>query len=191
MCVVSKYLKGNGELEPKVCFHYQNKVEDWEGKKVKEKERRRRSKKRKRARVPQVKMKQVASKIEMMINLIWSPRMTRKNKAMGDNIKKTYGAICLVYNPMSNLDSTTPINVHASKLSHLDGTNFTKWKHNMKDYLIGLHPELWKIVKNGVYELLNPSNPTHLSTITFILKLKPQVPCWVHWVGKNTTKLWV
>jgi hypothetical protein len=47
----------------------------------------------------------------------------------------------------------------------------------MKDYLIGLHLELWEIVKNGVYELINPINPTHLSTITFILKLKPQVPC--------------
>jgi hypothetical protein len=51
---------------------------------------------------------------------------------------------------MPNIDSRSLINVYAGKLPQFDGTNFVKWKHMMKTYLIGIHLELWKIVRNGM-----------------------------------------
>jgi hypothetical protein len=48
------------------------------------------------------------------------------------------------------------------KVPHFDGINFAKSKYMMKAYLVGLHPELWEIVKNGVNEPIDPSNPTPL-----------------------------
>ena len=48
----------------------------------------------------------------------------------------------------------------AGKLSCFDGTNFAKWKHLMRAYLVGLHPGIWEIVCNGVEPLVDPENPT-------------------------------
>jgi hypothetical protein len=43
---------------------------------------------------------------------------------------------------MSNLDARTLINVPTSKLPRFDGTNFAKWKHMMKAYILGVRLEL-------------------------------------------------
>ena len=65
----------------------------------------------------------------------------KKGKDKVDSNKK-YAAISFNYSsmPMTNLDRKSFINVSTGKLIHFDGTNFTKWKHLMRDYLIGLHP---------------------------------------------------
>ena len=62
--------------------------------------------------------------------------------------------------PMTNLDRKSFINVSAGKLIHFDGTNFTKWKHLMRDYLIGLHPSIQEVVCNGFEPPVDPKNPT-------------------------------
>jgi hypothetical protein len=53
---------------------------------------------------------------------------------------------------MTSLDFRSLINVLARKLPQFDGTNFTRWKQMMKTYLVGLHQQLWKIVRNVVEE---------------------------------------
>ena len=52
------------------------------------------------------------------------------------------------------------INVPVGKLPHFNGTNFAKWKHLMRAYLIGLHPGIWEIVCNRFEPLIDPKNPT-------------------------------
>jgi hypothetical protein len=58
--------------------------------------------------------------------------------------------------PMTNHDKRSFINVPAGKLPHFDGTNFAKWKHLMRAYLIGLHPGIWEIVYNGFEPPVDP-----------------------------------
>jgi len=62
---------------------------------------------------------------------------------------------------LSNHNKKSYINVPVGKLPHFDGTNFTKWKHLMSAYLIGLHPGLWEIVVNGLQPPKDPQAPTH------------------------------
>ena len=50
--------------------------------------------------------------------------------------------------------------VPAGKLPHFNGTNFAKWKHLMRAYLIGLHPGIWEIVCNRFEPPVDPKNPT-------------------------------
>jgi hypothetical protein len=52
------------------------------------------------------------------------------------------------------------INVPTGKLPHFDGTNSVKWKHLKRAYLIGLHPNIWKVVCNGFEPPVHPKNPT-------------------------------
>jgi hypothetical protein len=52
------------------------------------------------------------------------------------------------------------INVPMGKLPHFDGTNFAKWKHLTRAYLIGLHPNIWEDVCNGFEPPVDPKNPT-------------------------------
>jgi hypothetical protein len=46
------------------------------------------------------------------------------------------------------------------KLPHFDGTNFAKWKHLMRAYLIGLHLGIWEVVCNGFEPPVDPKHPT-------------------------------
>jgi hypothetical protein len=48
-------------------------------------------------------------------------------------------------NSIPNLDHRSLVNVSTGKLPQFDGTNFAKWKHVMKTYLIELHLELWEL----------------------------------------------
>ena len=63
----------------------------------------------------------------------------KKGKGKADNNK--YATVSFNYSsmPMTNHDWRSFINVPAGKLPHFDGTNFAKWKHLMRAYLIGLH----------------------------------------------------
>ena len=67
----------------------------------------------------------------------------KKGKDKVDSNKK-YATISFNYSfmPMTNLDWKSFINVPTSKLPHFNGTNFAKWKHLMRAYLIGLHPDI-------------------------------------------------
>jgi hypothetical protein len=79
---------------------------------------------------------------------ITPPRRTKqaKNKDKGSSTnKKKYAAISFDYSYLSNRDKKSFINVPAGKLPHFDGTNFAKWKHLMKAYLVALHPGLWEL----------------------------------------------
>jgi hypothetical protein len=84
----------------------------------------------------------------------------KKGKGKADNNK--YAAISFNYSsmPMTNHDRRSFINVPVSKLPHFDRTNFAKWKHLMRAYLIGLHPGIWEIVCNGFEPPVDPKNPT-------------------------------
>jgi hypothetical protein len=64
-------------------------------------------------------------------------------KKEGSSSKK-YAAVSFNYSStsMSNHDCKSFINVPVGKLPHFDGTNFAKWKHLMRAYLIGLHPSI-------------------------------------------------
>lgn len=80
---------------------------------------------------------------------------TSKNnkKATIDKSKKIYESVSFSYNnSMTGLGFRSLINVLARKLPQFDGTNFTRWKQMMKTYLVGLHQQLWKIVRNVVEE---------------------------------------
>jgi flagellar biosynthesis GTPase FlhF len=61
---------------------------------------------------------------------------------------------------MTNHDRKSFINMPADKLHHFDGTNFIKWKHLMRAYVIGLHLDIWEVVFNGFEPLVDPKNPT-------------------------------
>ena len=64
----------------------------------------------------------------------------KKGKGKADNNK--YAVVSFNYSsiPMTNHDRRSFINVPAGKLPHFNGTNFAKWKHLMRAYLIGLYP---------------------------------------------------
>ena len=83
------------------------------------------------------------------------------NKDKGSSNKKKYSAVSINYSYLTNRDRKSFINVPAGKLPHFDGTNFAKWKHLMKAYLIGLHPGLWEIVCSGFQAPENPKEPTN------------------------------
>jgi transposase len=89
-------------------------------------------------------------------------RVSKVNKK--DDKKKCndnkYGVVSFHYPSMSNHDRRPFINVPTNKLPHFDRTNFAKWKHLMKAYLVGLHPGIWEIVHDGVEPLVDPKNPT-------------------------------
>ena len=87
--------------------------------------------------------------------------MEKKGKGKVDSNNK-YAAVSFNYSsmPMTNLDRKSFINVSMGKLPHFDGTNFTKWKHLMRAYLIGLHPDIWEVICNGFEPPVDPKNPT-------------------------------
>jgi len=79
------------------------------------------------------------------------PKKDKKgNKKDKDSSKKKFSAVSFNYSYLTNCDKKSYINVPAGKLPHFDGTNFTKWKHLMRAYLIALHPRLWEIVCSGL-----------------------------------------
>ena len=87
--------------------------------------------------------------------------MEKKGKGKVDSNNK-YAAVSFNYSsiPMTNHDQRSFINVPTSKLPYFNGTNFAKWKHLTRAYLIGLHPGIWKIVCNGFEPPVDPKNPT-------------------------------
>ena len=81
----------------------------------------------------------------------------KENKGKsGANSNNKYAAISFNHSSMSmpNHDWRSFINVPTGKLPHLDGTNFARWKHLMRAYLIGLHPG------NRFEPPVDPKNPT-------------------------------
>jgi flagellar biosynthesis GTPase FlhF len=82
----------------------------------------------------------------------------KESKGMGSDNK--YAAISFDFSSMTYNDGRSFINVPAGKLPRFDGTNFAKWKHLMRDYLVSLHSGIWEIVCNGVEPLVDPKNPT-------------------------------
>jgi hypothetical protein len=70
-------------------------------------------------------------------------KKNKKGKGKKDNDNK-YVTISFNYSSMSmtNHDRKSFINVLVDKSPHFDGTNFAKWKHLMRAYLIGLHPDM-------------------------------------------------
>ena len=84
----------------------------------------------------------------------------KKGKGKANNNK--YASVSFNYSsiPMTNHDRWSFINVPAGKLPHFNGTNFAKWKHLMRAYLIGLHPGIWEILCNGFEPPVDPENPT-------------------------------
>ena len=82
-----------------------------------------------------------------------------KGKKNDDN---KYAAVSFNYSSMSmtNHDHNYFINVPTGKLPYFNGTNFARWKHLMRAYLIGLHPKIWEVVCNGFELPVDPKNPT-------------------------------
>jgi hypothetical protein len=83
-----------------------------------------------------------------------------KDKSSCTN-KKKYVAVSINYSYLTNRDRKSFINVPVGKLPHFDGTNFVKWKHLMRAYLIGLHPGLWEIVCSRFEPPEDPEEPTN------------------------------
>jgi hypothetical protein len=85
----------------------------------------------------------------------------KKGKGKVDSNNK-YVIIYFNYSsmPMTNHDRRSFIDVPAGKLPYFNGTNFVKWKHLMRAYLIGLHPSIWEVVCNGFEPPVDPKNPT-------------------------------
>jgi hypothetical protein len=89
-------------------------------------------------------------------------REKKKKKDKSSSNKNKYSAVSFNYSSyFTNRDKKSFINVPAGKLPHFDGTNFAKWKHLMKAYLIGLHPGLWEIVCSGFEGPEDPEAPTN------------------------------
>jgi hypothetical protein len=82
------------------------------------------------------------------------PKISLKSKP-----KRSYSSVSFNYDSI-NLPTNTHINILAGKLPPFDGTNFAKWKHMMKAYLTGLHPELWNIVCVCFDDPKDPENLT-------------------------------
>lgn len=62
---------------------------------------------------------------------------------------KPFRSVSFDYNTLSNVAPITFVSMSLGKLSMFDGTNFAKWKHQMKVHLIGLHPKIWNVVSVG------------------------------------------
>jgi len=84
----------------------------------------------------------------------------KKEKGKADN--NIYTAVSFNYSsiPITNHDRRSFINVPVGKLPYFNGTNFAKWKHLMRLYLIGLYPGIWEIVFNRFEPPVDPKNPT-------------------------------
>lgn len=124
--------------------------------------RRRRNNKIRRARVLQVKKNQVAPKMEMMINIIKSPRLKRKQARQYMAIARRHEFVSLNYNSMPNLGSRTIYNVPIGKLPHFGGTKFCQVEPH--DEILSFRSSLGslEVVKNGMDKPLDPSNTTSL-----------------------------
>ena len=74
-------------------------------------------------------------------------RRTRKERTRRTTTKK-YATVSFNYSSMSmtNHDQKPFINVSIGKLPHFKGTNFAKWKHLMRAYLIFLHLGIWEVL---------------------------------------------
>jgi hypothetical protein len=91
-----------------------------------------------------------------------SKKGEKKKKDGSSTNKNKYSAVSFNYSScFTNRDKKSFINVPAGKLPHFDGTNFAKWKHLMRAYLIGLHPGLWEIVCSGFEGPEDPEAPTN------------------------------
>jgi hypothetical protein len=66
-------------------------------------------------------------------------------RTLKSNTKRSYSSVSFNYDSVG-LPTNTHINIPTGKLPQFDGTNFAKWQHMMKAYLIGIHPEMWDIV---------------------------------------------
>ena len=84
----------------------------------------------------------------------------KKGKGKANNNK--YATVSFNYSsvPMTNHDRRSFISVPTGKLPHFNGTNFAKWKHLMRAYLIGLHPSIWETICNRFEPSIDPKNPT-------------------------------
>ena len=58
-------------------------------------------------------------------------------RTLKSNTKRSYSSVSFNYDSI-NLPTNTHINIPMGKLPQFDGTNFAKWKHMMKAYLIGI-----------------------------------------------------
>jgi hypothetical protein len=113
----------------------------------------------------------------------------RNIKKENKDNKNVYGKVPLNYNiSMTNIDPRSLVNVLARKLPQFDGTNFEKWKHMIKTYLIGLHPELWEIVRNGLQEPQDPSSLTPLEYRWIHLNAQATSALLSALSGVNTTR---
>ena len=85
----------------------------------------------------------------------------KKGKGKADSNNK-YAAVSFNYSsmPLTNHDRRSFINVPVGKLPHFDGTNFAKWKHLIRAYLIGLHLGIWEVVCNGFESPVDPKKTT-------------------------------
>jgi len=94
--------------------------------------------------------------------MMMSPIKEDKKGKGKKNDNNKYATVSFNYSSMSmtNHDRKSFINVPTGKLPHFDGTNFAKWKHLMRAYLIGLHPDIWEVVCNGFESPVDPKNPT-------------------------------
>ena len=87
---------------------------------------------------------------------------------------------------MTNHDRKSFVNVPVGKLPHFDGTNFVKWKHLMRAYLIGLHPGIWEVICNGFEPLIDPKNPT-MEEMRMIHPMVKLLVCYlVPWMVMST-----
>jgi hypothetical protein len=111
----------------------------------------------------------------------------KKEKGKKDNDNK-YAAVSFNYSSMSmtNHDRKSFINMSMGKLPHFDGTNFAKWKHLMRAYLIGLHLGIWEVMCNGFEAPVDPKNPTMEEMRIIHLNVKLQVCCLVLWMVMST-----
>jgi hypothetical protein len=75
------------------------------------------------------------------------PKRTIKPKPKVKS-KNDYRSISFNYDSLDT-KSKDDVTIPVGKLPQFDGTNFAKWKHMMKAYLIGLSLELWNIMCVG------------------------------------------
>ena len=79
-------------------------------------------------------------------------------RTLKSNTKRSYSSVSFNYDSI-NLPTNTHINIPAGKLPQFDGTNFAKWKHMRKAYLIGFHPKMWNIMCVGFEDPVDPKIP--------------------------------
>jgi hypothetical protein len=67
-----------------------------------------------------------------------------KNKKDKKGDKRSYNSTSFNYDNLPSPDAFTSVPV--GKVSHFDGTNYTKWKYGMNMQLISLNMSVWKVV---------------------------------------------